>query len=102
MKDKETLKDIARAFYGDPEMDFLIAFFNDLETGAQPATGRTLKIISLEPNLLSRVIDVEKEFQRAEELFKGKKFEEAIAAANKLLRYDPDNEKATRLVNASY
>ena len=102
VKDKETLQDIARTVYDDPKMDFLIASFNDLDVSMQPTPGSSLKLPILGPDLMSQVTDVEKELQRAEMLFNKNKYEETISVANKLLEYDPTNEQAARLVDASY
>ena len=102
VKDKETLQDIARTVYDDPKMDFLIASFNDLDVSMQPTPGSSLKLPVLGTDLMSQVTDVEKELQRAEMLFNQNKYEETISVANKLLEYDPTNEQAARLVDASY
>lgn len=102
VQDGETLQDIARTVYDDPHMGFLIAFFNNLDSGAQPAPGSILKLPILETELMSQVTDVEKELRRAETLFKEKNYEKTIAVANKLLEFDSNNSRAARLVDASY
>jgi len=102
VKDQETLQDIARTVYDDPQMDFLIASFNDLDVNAHLVPGSDLKLPILEAELMSQVTDIEKELRRAEMLFNEKKYEKTVLVATKLLEYDPTNEQAARLVNASY
>jgi tetratricopeptide (TPR) repeat protein len=83
-------------------MGFLIAFFNDLEASAQPAPGSNLTLPILEPELMSQVTNIEKELERAEILFNAQKYDATISLASKLLEYDPGNEGAARLKDASY
>jgi len=100
--DKETLREISRAVYGDPKMEFLIASFNDIDLNAKLSPGTNLKLPILEPNLMSQITDRDKELQRAEMLFHEKKYEQAISVAKHLLESDPTSEQAAGLINASY
>jgi len=44
VKTGDTLENVARKVYGDPGKDFLIAYFNDLSSDAEPTPGTMLRL----------------------------------------------------------
>jgi tetratricopeptide (TPR) repeat protein len=114
VKKGETLKEIARKKYGDPQKDFIIAYFNDLPQNTQPATKTVLKLPHWEPLKTREKIEVEEEYPEPsegpsanlKELFDAaqghltaRRYKESIAAAEKILETDPTNKEARGLIS---
>jgi len=58
VKTGDTLENVARKVYGDPGKDFLIAYFNDLSSDAEPAPGTMLRLPLLKAELSTeRVVE---------------------------------------------
>ena len=122
-KKGETLKEIARRTYQDPQKDFLIAYFNDLGKDAKLVPGTNLKIPILEltlakqpveakempidekeipANAEERSMDVKMMVSKALVSFKAKEYREAALMAEKTLEIEPANKDARGLINSSY
>ena len=123
VKKGDTLKEVARKTYQDPQKDFLIAYFNDLGKDAKLVSGTNLKIPILEltlakqtveakempidekeipVNAKERSMDVKKMVSKALVSFKAKEYREAALMAEKTLEIEPANKDARDLINASY
>lgn len=123
VKKGDTLKEVARKTYQDPQKDFLIAYFNDLGRDVKLVPGTTLKIPILELTLAKQTVDAkempmdEKEIpmdakerptdvkemvSKALVSFKAKEYREAALMAEKTLEINPANKDARDLINASY
>ncbi|MGD9081954.1 MAG: hypothetical protein PVJ50_01290 [Desulfobacterales bacterium] len=102
IKEKETLKDIAKKFYNDPSKDFLIAYFNNLKTGSKAVSGTNLELPLLGPEFNRLPIDIPSELTKAENLFKEKRYSEVLGVSEKILEYDRLNQKASDLKNSAY
>ena len=102
VKDKDTLKDISEKFYKDPSKEFLIAYFNNLKTGSKLASDTMLKLPILEPEINRPSIHISAELAKAETLLKEKRYPEVLGVSEKILEYDPLNQKASDLKNAAY
>jgi tetratricopeptide (TPR) repeat protein len=116
VKKGDTLKTVAKKIYNDPQKDFLIAYFNQLERDAKLAPKTTLKLPLLEPTPTKPSVDVkempmeEKEIpidtkeilSKAMVSFKAREYPEAASMTEKILEYDPENKEARDLINASY
>ncbi|MGD8449847.1 MAG: hypothetical protein PVF36_11515, partial [Desulfobacterales bacterium] len=99
---KETLKDISKKFYKDPSKDFLIAYFNNINTGNPPGSGTILELPVLKTKFNPPPIDIRIELIKAENLLKEKRGQEALDIAEKILEYDHLNKKASDLKNSAY
>ncbi len=114
VKKGETLKEIARKKYGDPQKEFVIAYFNDLPPNARPAPKTVLKLPLLDLLKVKEKIDSEEEYPEAperpstnlEELLAAaqghltaRRYKESIAAAEKILEADPKNKEARGLIS---
>ncbi len=102
VQQKDTLKKIAARVYKDPAKDFLIAYFNDLDSKNPLAPGTTLGFPVLEEKLASKMLDTENELARANKLLKAKKYKSVLHTVEKIIEYDPVNPDAAELANASY
>jgi tetratricopeptide (TPR) repeat protein len=114
VKKGESLKEIARKKYGDPQKDFIIAYFNDLPLNTQPVPKKVLRVPLLEPLRVKEKIEQEEEYPEPpegpsvnlEELLATAKghitahrYKESIAAAEKILETDPKNKEARGLIS---
>lgn len=115
VKKGETLKEIARKKYGDPQKDFIIAYFNELPLNSRPAPKTVLKLPILETLKVKEKIEQEEEYlepaegppsANIEELVttaKGhltaRRYKESITAAEKILETDPANKEARGLIS---
>jgi tetratricopeptide (TPR) repeat protein len=123
VKKGDTLKEVARRTYQDPQKDFLIAYFNNLGKDAKLVPGATLKIPILELTLAKqpvkaeempmdekeipvsakeRSLDVKEMVSKALVSFKAKEYREAAFMAEKTLEIEPASKDARDLINASY
>ena len=95
----DSLKRISKRFYKDPDLGFLIAYFNNLKTESKPEPGITLKLPILPPEVNPAKIDIHQEIISARRLIKKKKYREAIEIANKILQIDYSYKGALALKN---
>lgn len=115
-KGGETLKEIAKKTFNDPNKDFLIAYFNDLRIDTKPAPGSTLRLPILESSVAKASIDTKETATEAKEIltdtekmlskalayYKAKNYKETVSISEKVLEYDPANKQAHNLINESY
>ena len=115
-KGGETLKEIARKAFNDPNKDFLIAYFNDLKIDSKLAPGNTLRLPVLESSTAKVTRDTketatdtkeisaetEQMLSKALAYYKAKNYGEAASISEKVLEYDPANKQARNLINESY
>ena len=107
VKKGETLKDIARKKYNDPQKDFIIAYFNDLPQNTLPPPKKVLRLPHWEPLKTKERIEMEEEYPETpeapsanlKELFDAaqghltaRRYKESIATAEKILETDPTNK----------
>ncbi|MBN2255580.1 MAG: LysM peptidoglycan-binding domain-containing protein [Deltaproteobacteria bacterium] len=117
IKKGDTLKKIADKTYENPNIDFLITYFNDLEKNTPLKQGTTLKlpmaslIPSEEPERVTETepestdeiepekktgINLDQLMYKAVYLFNNKKYEQAIAQAKLVLEQDITNKEAIK------
>ncbi len=121
-KGGETLKEIAKKTFNDPNKDFLIAYFNGLRIETKLAPGSTLRIPILESPKAKAAIDTkgttmdmdtgidakeisteaEKMLSKAFVSYNAKNYKEAVSRSEKVLEYDPANKQARNLIIESY
>jgi tetratricopeptide (TPR) repeat protein len=119
VKKGDTLQGISQKIYNDPQKSFLIPAFNDLDKQTRPAPGMSLKLPVLELSAPKRVseeeywkpsemddqpaktVDVEGLLAKATNLFKARKYQEALLPVESVLEYDGKNSRALDLRNAS-
>jgi tetratricopeptide (TPR) repeat protein len=102
VQQKDTLKKVAASVYKDPEKEFLIAYFNDLDLNTRLTPGTTLQLPVLGEKMPGNVLDTEKELVEARKFLKEKKYTRALQVVEKIVEYDPVNPDASELLNASY
>lgn len=121
----DTLTEIAKKIYNDPQKEFLIAYFNDLGRDLKLVPKTILRLPALEtpqlkPTTEPKVIPMDpqkllvepketkglkerKEMMgRAVAYFKANKYRETVALTEDILLTDPSNKEARGLTNASY
>jgi tetratricopeptide (TPR) repeat protein len=113
VKKGDTLKEIARKKYGDPQKDFLIAYFNDLKLNTRPVPRTMLRLPILEPLKVKEKMDTEEEeyepperpqsgqeewLAAAQGHLAARRYKECITAAEKVLSADPANKEAKGLI----
>lgn len=122
----DTLREIAKKQYHDPEKDFLIAYFNDLgkDLKLTPKTFLKLPILELTPTGTASVskgmlkeekatkgmaaegkemlVNTKEMVTKATGYFNAKNYRETASVAEDILQYDPGNRDARDLSNASY
>jgi tetratricopeptide (TPR) repeat protein len=116
VKDGDTLKEIAKKTFNDPEKDFLIAYFNGLRMDSKLVPGNTLRLPILESTTAKVTRDTQKMGMDAKEIladtrellskaqayYKIKNYPETASISEKVLEYDPANKEAHHLINESY
>jgi tetratricopeptide (TPR) repeat protein len=123
----DTLREIAKKIYNDPQKDVLIAYFNDLEKDPKLTPKTTLRLPVLDvpqiqpapqpaeiPMDPKEILDEPKEapieaketkeekMAKAVAYFKANKFKETASIAGEILLSDPSNKEARDLTNASH
>jgi tetratricopeptide (TPR) repeat protein len=111
----DTLKEIAKRVYKDPQKDFLIAYFNDLGKEQNPAPRTVLRIPILDLTPAKPAVEaeeiltdtkgiagVDEMLTKAQASFKARQYKESVSFAEKVFDYDPHNKAARDIVNASY
>ena len=93
----DSLKTISNKFYKDPELVFLIVYFNDLKPDAKPKSGEILKIPILEKEFYQAIYDHRQDLITANNLLKEKQFQKVVVIIQKILKNDPSNKEAIKL-----
>jgi tetratricopeptide (TPR) repeat protein len=114
IKKGDTLKEIARKKYGDPQKDFIIAYFNGLPLTARLAPQTTLKLPILETLKVKEKMEMEEDYpeppegppanlkellETAQGHLAARRYKESINAAEKILEIDPTNKEARGLIS---
>jgi tetratricopeptide (TPR) repeat protein len=99
---KDSLKIISNKFYKDPELVFLIVYFNNLKSDTEPKPGEILKIPILEPEFDQIIGDRRQDMISAKNLFGKKRYQEVVVITIKILGNDPLNKKAIKLKNEAF
>jgi tetratricopeptide (TPR) repeat protein len=113
IKEGDTLKSIANEIYHDSEKDFLIAFFNDLETSETLNPGMAIKLpiidsLSVPKASYKPFYPVYKSshpddmLRKAKTFFEARRYEKALSLSEKILERSPSNKEAIDIKNASY
>jgi len=98
----DSLKIISNKFYKDPELVFLIAYFNNLKSDTEPKPGEILKIPMLKPEFNQTIGDRRQDMISAKNLLGKKRFQEVIVITQKILENDPLNKEAIKLQNEAF
>jgi tetratricopeptide (TPR) repeat protein len=101
-KKGDTLKSISRKFYDDYKKDFLIVYFNNLETNKNPAPGTTLKLLMTKSYFTHLAVLIRNDLIKARNLLEEERYEEVLKIAGEVLKYDLMNKEAADLKNAAY
>jgi len=101
VKKGNSLEDIAVEVYKDPDLDFLVAYIMGLDIEAKPDPGSLVELPVLAPQFLKQLIDVEEWLSEGRNFFKAKKYEKALATAQRVLEFEPENKEADDLKNVS-
>jgi tetratricopeptide (TPR) repeat protein len=98
----DSLKIISNKFYKDPELVFLIVYFNNLKSDTKPKPGEILKIPILEPEFNQTIGNRHQDIISAKDLLGKKRFQEVVVITQKILKNDPLNKEAIKLKNEAY
>jgi len=113
----DTIKEVARKFYKDPQKDFLIAYFNGLKVDSQIEPPLILRMPILDSRPLKRkpasakkaadltpeiAKDIQEILGKARDAYRVKNYQESAALTAKILEYDPANRECRELRNASF
>ncbi len=117
VKEGDTIKEVARKIYKDPQKDFLIAYFNGLKIDGPIEPPMILKMPFLElpptkktsmgsPKAADPIpgvaLDTKEILGKAWTMYQEGDYQESAALAEKVLKYDPANKETHELMNASY
>jgi tetratricopeptide (TPR) repeat protein len=117
VEDGDTLKDLAKKYYNDPQKDFIIAYFNDLGRDVKALPGSTLIIPVVEPVTVRhpaepkeaageakdvQTVDIKGMMVKGLSYLKLKNYREAVTVSEKILEYEPANKNAKEIRNESY
>ena len=119
VKPGDTLKEIAKKVYNDPQKDFLIAYFNDLEKDPKLTPKIVLRLPVLDVPEAKAITETEEKpmapkeilgepkgkketIAKAQAYFKANKFKEAVSITEEILVTDPSNKEVRDLTNGSY
>jgi len=98
----DSLKIISNKFYKDPELVFLIVYFNNLKSDTELKPGETLKIPILEPEFYQAIGDRRQDMISAKNLLLKKEYQEVIVITQKILEIEPLNKEAIKLKNEAF
>lgn len=103
----ETLSVIAEKYFNDPAKASVIAYFNDLpEVSTQLSPGMLLEFPRLPVSEVARqepvVPETDAMLAEARKEFNEKKYRQAAVLAEKIIRLNPDEQKAQLLLDNSY
>jgi tetratricopeptide (TPR) repeat protein len=98
----DSLKTISNKFYKDPELVFLIEYFNNLKSDAKPKPGEILKIPILEKEFYQASGDLRQDMISASKLMEEKRFQEVVVITQKILENDPLNKEAIKLKDEAF
>jgi tetratricopeptide (TPR) repeat protein len=98
----DSLKSISEKFYKDPDLDFLIAYFNNLETGSEPKPGKTLMFPILPAEVKPAAIDIRQDIISAKRLLEEKKYQAVIEISDSILKKDHSNKAVIDLKNQAF
>jgi tetratricopeptide (TPR) repeat protein len=117
VKKGDTLPSIAQKFYNDPQKDFLISYFNniDKQTSLVPDMNLIIPILEIsEPEKPKEEYDSTPEEEealpaadiagllaKATGFLNAKKYRDAIPAAENILKYESTNSAALNILNAA-
>ena len=98
----DSLKIISNKFYKDPELVFLIVYFNNLKSDTELKPGEILKIPILEPEFYQAIGDRRQDMISAKNLLVKKEYQEVIVMTQKILENEPLNKEAIKLKNEAF
>ena len=98
----DSIKGISKKFYKDPDLDFLIVYFNNLKIQSKPEPGKTLKLPILPWEVTPQKIDIHQEIISTKHLLKKKEYQAAIDVSEKILEIDQSNRTAIDSKNKAY
>jgi tetratricopeptide (TPR) repeat protein len=116
VKAGDTLSEIAKKVYNDPQKDFLIPLFNDLGKDRKLVPKTTLRLPILEAPSSKQPAEVREAPMETQDLsaemkemmgkamayFKANKFRETLSITEEILLYNPANKEAHELANDSH
>ena len=117
VKKGDTIKNVARKFYKDPQKDFLIAHFNGLTVDSRLEPPLILRMPILDSPPPKRqstsakkaadlnpetAIEIQEILGKARNAYRVKNYLESAALTAKILEYDPANREGRELRNASF
>jgi len=117
VKKGDTIKEVARKIYRDPQKDFLISYFNELKTDKPMEPPMTLRMPFLEPapgkktSIPSKIgadpisetaIHTKEILEKARTNYQQGNYQESVALTEKILEYDPADKETHNLMNATY
>ena len=117
VKQGDTIKEVARKIYKDPQKDFLIAYFNGLKIDGRIEPPMILKMpfleiapvktTSIRPQRATEpapeiALEIKEILEEARTTYEKGDYPESAALAEKVLKYDPANKEIHELMNASY
>lgn len=100
-KEHDSLKKIAGDKYDDSSKDYIVAYFNDIDSSTKLEPGVKLKLPFIEVPLTAEPTHTEDMLHTAQALFKTRQYQKAVLRAKDILTYDPTNNEAAELLNAS-
>jgi tetratricopeptide (TPR) repeat protein len=101
VKNSDNDASIARNVYHDAEKGFLVAYFSDSSDPDSLTPGELLHLPIIEPAPVVKKPQSVTSVQKAQDLFKAKKYQEAISLAENIVAYGPSTT-ARDIINASY
>jgi tetratricopeptide (TPR) repeat protein len=81
---------------------FLIVYFNNLKSDAEPEPGEILKVPILEPEFYQAIGDRRQDMISANNLLEKNRFQEVIVITQKILGNDPLNKDAIKLKDEAF
>jgi len=102
LEKNDSLKIISNKFYKDPELAFLIVYFNNLKSDTEPEPGQILKIPLLDPEFNQTIGDHRQDMISAKNLLEKNRFQEVIVITEKRLENDPLNKEAIKLKDEAF
>jgi len=117
VKKGDTIKEVARKIYKDPQKDFLIAYFNGLKIDGRieppmilkmpflnfaPAKPPSIRSSTAASPILEITLDTKEIQSKARTTYQEGDYQQSAALAEEVLKHDPANKEIHELMNASY
>jgi tetratricopeptide (TPR) repeat protein len=93
---------IAQKVFDDSEKAFLVSYFADLDADTPLIPGIVIRLPVLDREIEAQSLNIQQQLEKAERLLQEARYEQVIPIVEKILEYDPVNQRAHKIANEAY